>query len=141
MPGGTCARVTDLPPAARALLDEARRGVLGTLDASGTPHLVPVCFALAGAEIVTAIDHKPKRGRPARLDNVARDARASLLVDRWDEDWTRLAWVMVRGRARLEPPGTGGEALAARYPPYRDRPPAGPVIVIEPERVSWWSWA
>ena len=141
MGGGSGAALEDLPDAARALLEEARRGALATLDAHGRPHVVPVCYAARRGEIVTAIDHKPKSGRRlARLAHVERDARATLMVDRWDEEWTRLAWVMVQGRAELRPPASADDDLVRRYPHYRARPPRGPVIALLPERVLWWSW-
>jgi PPOX class probable F420-dependent enzyme len=140
MPSGSVGRLRDLPIELRSVIDGARRAVLTTVDADG-PHSVPVCFAVLGQELVTAIDHKPKAaGTPARLRNVRDDPAVTLLIDRWDEDWERLAWVMVRGRARIEPPGTGSDALLARYPQYGERPPSGDAIVIAPHRILWWAW-
>jgi PPOX class probable F420-dependent enzyme len=103
---------------------------------------VPVCFALRLGEIVIAVDQKPKRaGRePARVRNVRRRGDATLLVDRWDEDWTKLAWVMARGSARIDPPGSATAALVERYPQYRADPPRGDVIALRPERILWWTW-
>ena len=142
MAGGTCRTVDELPERAFDLVKAARRAVLATIDASGRPHAVPVCFALRGLEVVTAVDHKPKRSvRLGRVGNVDRTGVATLLIDRWDEDWTRLAWVMIRGRARVEPPGTAVDELQRRYEQYREQPPEGPVIVLAPDRVTWWRWA
>lgn len=122
-------------------MDEARRAVLATIGADGVPRPVPITFALRDGDIVSAIDHKPKSGRvPARLANIAARAAVSVLFDRYDDDWEALGWVMVRGRARIEPPGTANEVLRARYPQYAAHPPAGAVIAITPERISWWSW-
>lgn len=124
------------------MLHAARRGVLTTIDRSGAPHAVPVCFAVVGRELVTAIDHKPKSARrPARLGNIERNPAAAMLFDRWDEDWHRLGWVLVRGLARVEAPGTGRAELVARYPQYAATPPAGDVIVLSPARVTWWLWS
>ena len=103
---------------------------------------MPVCFAVRGDDLVTAIDQKPKRidRETARVANVRNDGRATLLIDRWDEDWTRLGWVMIRAAAALEPPGSASAQLLGRYPQYRDDPPGGPVIALRPRRISWWLW-
>jgi PPOX class probable F420-dependent enzyme len=115
--------------------------VLATVDGVGRAHAVPVCFAVRTGELVTAVDHKPKSGsKLARISNIERSGRATFLMDRWSEDWRRLGWVMVRGSARLDPPGSADAELAARYEQYRDTPPRGPVIVVRPERISWWTW-
>lgn len=141
MASGSCVELESLPPGARAIVTDARRGVLATVSPDGAPHAVPVCFALWRDGIASAIDHKPKSGRPlARLANVEADGRAAFLFDRWSEDWRHLGWVMARGRARIEPPGSAARELAERYPQYRERAPQGPVIVVRPERVLWWTW-
>jgi PPOX class probable F420-dependent enzyme len=115
--------------------------VLATIDAAGRPHAVPVCFAIVAGEVVTAIDQKPKSTtRPARLVNVERAGTATMMFDRWDEDWTRLGWVMVRGRARVEPPGTAPDELVDRYSQYRESRPAGNVIVVTPDDIVWWTY-
>ena len=84
----------------RSFLEAHRRGHLATIGPDDTPHVVPVCYALDADGIYVIADAKPKR-RPAarltRLMNLRRVPRAALVVDDWDEDWTRLAWVMVRG--------------------------------------------
>jgi PPOX class probable F420-dependent enzyme len=121
----------------------ARRGILGTIGPEGRPHLVPIVFALlTGGEIVTAVDHKPKSTRDLkRLHNIERDPRVTLLVDEYDEDWSRLWWVRVDGLAHvseLVPPGAA-EALAEKYAAYRESPPPGPWIVIEPVSFVTWS--
>ena len=105
----------------------------------GRPHVVPVCFALDGGRIVTAVDAKPKTTtRLARLANVRASGRASLLVDHYVEDWTELWWVRVDGSAAVIDDEAAIDALAAKYAQYREARPAGPVIAIEPER--WRSW-
>jgi len=128
------------PPAiAEERLTLARVGRLATVTAEGRPHIVPVTFALAGGEIVTAVDAKPKRTtRLARLENVRATGRASLLVDHYDEDWSRLWWVRVDGSAAVVESEPAIDALAAKYEQYREARPAGPVIAITPER--WRSW-
>lgn len=117
---------------------------LATVRPDGSPHLVPVVFALVGDVVTTAVDHKPKRStRLQRLDNLRAEPRCSLLVDHYDDDWTHLWWVRADGTAEVveEPPDDhpGVVALARRHPAYRDRPPSGALIRIEVAR--WAGWA
>ncbi|HWL65504.1 MAG TPA: pyridoxamine 5'-phosphate oxidase family protein [Actinomycetota bacterium] len=127
----------------RAVLDEARRGVLSTIAVDGSPHSVPVVFVIADEEIVTPIDDKPKDGADlVRVHNIQRDPRATLLVDRWTEDWTRLGWVMVRGVMRIEEPSDFGPQLLQRYEQYTDdMTPGSRALVLTPQRISWWRWS
>jgi PPOX class probable F420-dependent enzyme len=132
-------------------LDEMRRRVevarvarLATLARDGTPHLVPFCFVLNGDLLYSAVDAKQKRtSRLQRLANVARDPRVTVLVDHYEEDWTRLWWVRLAGRAEeLDPGGEAEQALqllARKYPQYVEAPPPGPVLRIEVQRWSGWS--
>jgi PPOX class probable F420-dependent enzyme len=129
----------DLPVWAAALLDEIPVGHLGLLDEDGHPRVQPVTFARLGDVIVSAIDDKPKRGVPARIERLRRQPRAALTVDRYDADWTRLAWVQVLGDVTIEAVDPASlAALQARYPVYRDRPPNGPLLKLRPERVLSW---
>jgi PPOX class probable F420-dependent enzyme len=129
-----------LPPAiAEERLAAARVGRLATVTAEGRPHVVPVCFALDRGTLYTAVDQKPKSTRAlARLDNVRATGRASLLVDGYAEDWSQLWWVRVDGAAEVVDSEAAIDVLAAKYEQYRTLRPAGPVIVIEPDR--WRSW-
>ena len=129
-----------LPPAiAEERVAQARVGRLATVNAKGRPHIVPVCFALHRGRIVTAVDAKPKATTQlARLENVHATGRASLLVDHYEEDWTRLWWVRVDGPAAVTDDDAAISTLAAKYEQYRNQRPAGPVIAIDPER--WRSW-
>jgi PPOX class probable F420-dependent enzyme len=134
-----------LEPWAAALLRAARVGHLGLLDDRGRPRVLPVTFAVVAGDVWSAIDDKPKRRAGPELARVrwlrARPASA-LTVDRYDDDWSRLAWVQVLGRtAVLDAAGHEPvlRALAARYPQYRDRPPAGPLLRLTPERALCWS--
>lgn len=128
------------------LLEDERAGVLGTIARSGLPQLVPVCYALVGDAIAIAIDEKPKRGTTlARIRNIERDPRATLLVDHYEERWERLAWLRLEGDADvLEQGSAWPEALAAlrrRYPRYRSMALEGlPVIRLRPARVVGWRW-
>ena len=140
----------DAPAWALALLREGRVGRLGTADATGRPLVVPVCYAFDGARCYSAIDAKPKRTRALRrLANIAANPRVSLCVDRYDEEWTALCWVIVEGRAAvIDGGGTevrrAVEMLMEKYPQYRalglDRD-AGPVMAITPERILSWRYA
>jgi PPOX class probable F420-dependent enzyme len=141
MPGGRASSIAELPEEPRGILQEARRGFLATVDSEGRPHAVPVCFAERDGEVLTPIDEKPKSGRElGRRKNLEGNAHATLVVDRWDEDWTRLGWVMVRGTARIEPVGSADRELVARYPQYEDVFVGSEVIVVEPRTVLWWTW-
>jgi PPOX class probable F420-dependent enzyme len=133
----------------RSFLDAHRLGHLATIGPDGTPHVVPVCYALDDAGIYVVADAKPKRRpahRLARLQNLRREPRAALVVDEYDEDWTRLAWVMIRGGVVfVDEPSAHATALGllrTRYPQYRamrlDDPRAHPVFRLAPERVTTW---
>jgi PPOX class probable F420-dependent enzyme len=119
----------------------ARVARLATVGRDGTPHLVPITFALAGDVIYSAVDAKPKRHRRLqRLANIAHEPRVSVLVDRYDDDWTALWWVRADGVAQVLPSSPAAlEALSAKYPQYRTAPPPGPFIEIAVSRWSSWS--
>jgi PPOX class probable F420-dependent enzyme len=136
----------------RAFLESARRAVLATIAPDGRPRLVPICFVVGGdpPTLYTPIDDKPKRiDDPlalARVRDIAADARVTLLVDRWDEDWTKLAWLRAEGQATMLDPGDGTEehsaavaALRAKYPQYAThRLEERPLIRITVERIIGW---
>lgn len=117
---------------------------MGLLDDEGSPRVLPVTFALCGGMLVTAVDHKRKRlagERLARVRWLRARPRATLTVDHYEEDWSKLAWVQAIGAVRVLDASDAPEAIAAlteRYPPYRTRQPAGPVLALEPERLVWW---
>ncbi|MEA2615496.1 MAG: hypothetical protein QOE72_1279 [Chloroflexota bacterium] len=120
---------------------------LATAGAGGRPHLVPVTFAAAGDLIVTAVDHKPKRGTDlARLRNLRAEPRVCLLADHYEARWEALWWVRADGTARVLGPEEDGrreaalDLLAAKYPQYRARRPDGPVIAVDVTRWTGWAW-
>jgi PPOX class probable F420-dependent enzyme len=124
--------------------DQARVARLATVGSGARqPHLVPVTFARRGDTLVTAVDHKPKRTRALRrLANIAANPLVSVLVDHYEEDWTRLWWARADGTARVVEAATEPDALAAlvsRYPQYAERAPDGPLIVISVARWTGWS--
>ena len=120
---------------------------LATADAEGKPHAVPVCFAYAPGQIFIALDEKPKDVPPTslkRVRNILENPEVSLVADRYTEDWTTLAFVMVRGNARLIGPNTDEHAAAVRllrgkYHQYESmRIQDNPVIAIEIQSVASW---
>lgn len=129
---------------ALGLLTRARSGHLATVRPDGRPHLVVVTFAVSGHRIVTAIDHKPKTTvHLQRLRNIEAGSGASFLVDHFEEDWGRLWWVRVDGPASIHGSGEirddAVSALAKKYNPYLARPPEGPVIAVEIDKVTSWA--
>jgi len=119
----------------RRFLQCARVGHLASVDAEGAPHVVPVCYAVIGDSLYISVDEKPKRTDIPlkRLRNIAQNPRVAVTVDHWDEDWSRLAWVMLRGDAAVLTDGAEHDAAQAalreRYPQYR-RMDLAPLPVI-----------
>jgi PPOX class probable F420-dependent enzyme len=126
---------------AREVFATVRIARLATLNPDGAPHIVPICFAVDGDVIYSAIDHKPKRSaHPQRLRNILRDERVAILADHYDDHWENLWWVRADGRARVVSAGEQAVALLARrYEQYRERPPRGEMIVVDVARWSGWS--
>ena len=126
-------------------LATCRVGHLATADARATPHLVPVCFVVSAGALYITIDQKPKGDVRAlrRLKNIIENPVAAFVADRWDEDWTRLGWVMLRGPAEILAEGFEHDRaqalLRSRYPQYRGMVLDGlPVIAVRIERVTSW---
>jgi len=136
-----------MSPGIRARLETARVAHLATLDAERTPHVVPICFACDGSVFYSAIDRKPKRVAPnrlARLKNIQETPQVALLVDQYDEDWTRLWYVLVRGEAELVSASAERkraiQRLRAKYPQYDKAMLAddAPLLRITPVRITAW---
>jgi PPOX class probable F420-dependent enzyme len=127
---------------ARELLERERVARLAYLDREGRPRVLPVTFALAGDSVWSAIDEKPKRlAEPARVEALRERPEAALLVDVYDDDWSRLAWVQLLGRVEVlspaEEPGAMA-ALAAKYRQYAERTPPGPLLRLRVDRALEW---
>ena len=130
----------------RHFIDTRRIGHLATADAGAAPHVVPVCFGLVDDTLYITIDRKPKRTTDRllkRLSNILENPQAAIVFDHYDEDWRRLAWVMLRGRAEILADGAEhGRAqvlLQARYSQLAAMQIAAlPVIAIRIERVASW---
>jgi PPOX class probable F420-dependent enzyme len=139
-----------LRPGEFAFVRDARVGRLATVDAWNRPSVVPFCFALLDGDepiVVSALDEKPKRvaaDRLARVRNILANPEVSFVVDRYEEDWSHLVFVQVRGRARLLPADTDGHqeavaALRAKYPQYASMAiERRTLIVIEGLRGASW---
>lgn len=131
---------------ALGLLRECRVAHLATIAEDGRPRMVPVCYAPVDGRVVISHDQKPKRrGALARFRDIARDPRVTLLADRYDDDWTRLAWVRVEGTAAaLMQGGEWPEAIAALRNRYRQYAAMAledtALMVITPTRVTAWAW-
>ena len=128
----------------RRLVSTAPVGRLATVRRDGRPHVVPICFVVTNDVVYSAVDDKPKRHRHLqRISNVAATGAASLLIDEYDDDWSRLWWVRLDGRARLVDNTVEAERairlLCDKYPQYRDQPPSGPVLAVDVERWVGWS--
>jgi PPOX class probable F420-dependent enzyme len=125
-------------------LTSARVARLATTDPDGRPHLVPIVFAIDGDTVYTAVDRKPKRSRTLRrIENARARPDVTILVDRYDEDWSQLWWIRLRGRARVLDAGDERQRalqlLAEKYPQYEDEPPDGPVLAVEVTETRAWS--
>jgi len=130
----------------KAFLRSARVARLATADASGQPHVIPICYAFDGRDLYSPIDEKPKRTSPLRLRrirNIGSNPKVAVVVDRYVEDWKRLAYVLIFGRAKLLTRGPTHKRavllLRRKYLQYRrmaieDRP----MIQIQPTRVTSW---
>jgi PPOX class probable F420-dependent enzyme len=129
----------ELPAWATGILETARVARLAFLDEEGWPRILPVTFAVWEGAVWSAIDQKPKRAaEPARVRRLRQSPQAALLVDRYDEDWARLAWLELRGRVTVEPLGPALEALIEKYPQYSEQRPQGPLLQLRPERSACW---
>jgi PPOX class probable F420-dependent enzyme len=131
-----------LPDWAAELLASERVARLAYLDEDDRPRVLPVTFAVNDGALWSAIDEKPKRvAEPARVRYLRRRPDAALLVDVYDDDWSRLAWVQVLGRVEVVTVDAAPEAvaaLAAKYEPYAKRTPPGPLLRLEVERALHW---
>ncbi len=139
-----------MPPARlterqRRFLEQSRVGHLATADARGAPHLIPVCYAVDEATLYITVDEKPKRQDIPlkRVRNILENRQAAFVVDRYDEDWRRLGWVMLRGAAEILDSGPEHDRAQAmiceRYPQLRAMRIADlPVIALRIARATDW---
>jgi PPOX class probable F420-dependent enzyme len=128
----------------RVLVAEARVARLATIDSDGRPNLVPVVYAVDGDVMVSPVDRKPKESRGLRrLSNIRARPEVTVLVDHYEEDWDRIWWVRLRGRARVSDDGPDRDRavnlLVEKYPQYRRELPDGPAILVD--LLEWRGWA
>lgn len=128
------------------LVASERVARLATVDPDGRPHLVPIVFALLGETVYTAVDAKPKRSPTLRrIENARARPDVTVLVDHYEDAWTRLWWVRLRGRARVLDGGDEAEralaALTGKYPQYREASstPGPPVLAVDV--TEWRAWS
>ena len=135
-----------LAPHASRLIRSARVAHLATADAHGQPHVVPICFVFDGKNFYSPIDEKPKRvtaSKLKRLRNIRENPQVALVIDRYDENWAKLAYILIIGKARLLASGSkhrkAVNLLRRKYSQYRrmsiDRLP---MILIRPTRMTTW---
>lgn len=137
------ARIT---PRVAALIQSRRVAHLATADAHGSPHLIPICFAIDGEVFYSVLDQKPKRTSPTRLKrvrNILSNPSVALVIDHYQEEWKRLWYVLVTGDAQLIHEGDEHRraitALQEKYPQYRDMDiNRNPVIRITVSRITYW---
>jgi PPOX class probable F420-dependent enzyme len=130
----------------KLFVQSARIARLATVDDKGRPHVIPICFALDGKELYSPIDEKPKKTAPLRLKrirNIKANPHVAVVIDRYDEDWRRLAYVLIKGRAKILLKGPKHkraiQLLRKKYPQYRKmRLEERPMIQITP--LQWKSW-
>jgi len=129
------------------LLSRTRVGRLATADKTGQPHVIPIVFATDGAKLYTPLDKKPKRIPPTQLKrvrNLVENPRVAFVVDHYEEDWTKLAWLLVKGTGAITESGEtyelGVRLLEKKYPQYERMPLKDqPLIVITPFAVTSWN--
>jgi PPOX class probable F420-dependent enzyme len=131
---------------ASRLIHSARVAHLATTGKDGQPHVIPICFVFDGKCFYSPIDEKPKRAAPQklqRLKNITENPRVALVIDRYDDDWSNLAWVLIFGTARAIKSGVrhrrGVTLLRKKYPQYRSmKIDRLPMIWITPKRIRAW---
>ena len=136
-----------LSAAQSAYIDEHRVAHLATADARGAPHVIPIVYARVEQTLYFIVDEKPKRTRRGlkRLVNIAQNPEVALVIDDYDEDWTRLAYMLIEGRAvTVTDPNEFAKVLVAlreRFPQYVSMPlcfDSHPMVCISPRRTTLW---
>ena len=139
--------MTELDAASRAMLGAARVAHLATADQYSRPHNVPIVFVTLGDRLYFPLDRKPKREDDwhmlRRVRNIETNGRVAIIVDHYEEDWTKLAWVLLEGVATILETGderdAAARALHAKYPQYAgDALDARPVVRVAIERTVAW---
>ena len=141
------AKRTTLTRAETTFVNKQRVAQLATADAEGNPHVIPVCYAFDGERFYTPLDEKPKRvtaSRLRRVRNIETRPEVALVIDQYDDDWSRLGYVLVQGHAEMLPPGDTARAqvlvqLRERYLQYKTMAlEKYAVIAITPQHIVSW---
>ncbi len=127
-------------------ISEQRVARMATVDGNGQPSVIPIVYVFDGVSLFTPLDAKPKRALASQLQrvrNININPSVAVIIDSYSEDWRSLAWVHVRGVARVITSGdayTAGIALLnAKYPQYKHMPLDGrPIIMIAPTGIRSW---
>jgi PPOX class probable F420-dependent enzyme len=135
-----------LPRKIASFIGSARVAHLATADAKGQPHVIPICFVFDGRYFYSPIDQKPKRVAPRKLKrttNIRENPNVSLIIDRYEEDWRKLAYILVFGKAQIVLSGKkylkAIRLLRQKYPQYQTMAiDERPMIVIKPKKVVGW---
>ena len=137
-----------IPPAVEEFIERARLARLATIDSEFKPHLVPVVFVFDGNHFFIPIDEKRKTAKPEklkRLSNIQHNPNVALLIDEYSEDWTKLAFVMIQGKASIASKGEGNiqvreayKKLMTKYIQYQKIGLSGMFIIIKPEKIASW---
>lgn len=135
-----------LSPEDRLFIEAHPVARLATAGLDNAPHVLPICFVVLESTLYLTIDQKPKSGdamRLKRLRNITENSKAAVVVDRYDDDWSQLGWIMLRGAAEIieaGPEHTAAQAaLTTRYPPYRDMQLKHlPVVALRIDRITRW---
>ena len=138
----------NIPPAVEEFIERARVARLATVDFASKPHLVPVVFVFYANHFFIPLDEKRKTAKPEklkRIKNIKGNPNVALLIDNYSEDWTKLAFVMIQGKASIAGKTQGNmqlqeayKKLTAKYPQYQKIGLGKVCIVIKPEKVTTW---
>jgi PPOX class probable F420-dependent enzyme len=138
-----------IPPAVEEFIERARVARLATIDSEFKPHLVPVVFVFDGNHFFIPLDEKRKTSKPEKLKrirNIQDNPNVALLIDQYDEDWTKLAFVMIQGKASVASKREGSiqvrqayEKLMTKYIQYQKVGMGEMCIIITPKKVASWS--
>jgi PPOX class probable F420-dependent enzyme len=138
-----------IPPAVEEFIERARFARLATIDSEFKPHLVPVVFVFNGNHFFIPVDEKRKTAKPEKLKrirNIQHNPNVALLIDEYSEDWTKLAFVMIQGKASIASKGEGNiqvreayKKLMTKYIQYQKVGVGEMCIIITPKKVASWS--
>jgi PPOX class probable F420-dependent enzyme len=140
-----------IPPTVEEFIQRARVARLATIDSEFKPHVVPVVFVFDGNHFFIPVDEKRKTTKPERLKrikNIQYNPDVALLIDQYDEDWTKLAFVMIQGKASVASKREGNvqvrqayKKLMTKYIQYQTVGIGEMCIIITPKKVASWSYS